>query len=150
MATVSFADTRECPQVFDQTVVVRANTAAEFRLDVRNDNGQAVTIFQYPELGQLLRAGPSQLDYVFRPYTNFGGTTYASYRIDQPNQCPGGVQIGRVTFVVEGPPEAVIHSGDAVLTHDTLCGSISVPVALPMLTGLWFMSRSHRRRRSAA
>ncbi len=146
-AASAMADSRECPEAVDQTVIVRANTAAEFRLNVRNDNGQAVTIFQYPEFGQLLRTGSSQLDFVFVPNTTFGGTTYASYRVSQPNQCPGSVPIGRVTFVVEGPPETVVHSGDAVVSHETLCGSISIPIALPALSAIWLAGRSRRRNR---
>lgn len=141
------ADSRECPQAFDQTVVVRANAATRFRLDIRNDNNQPVTIFQYPELGQLLRDGTSQLDYIFTPTSTFGGTTYATYRVSQPNQCPGSVPIGRVTFVVEGPPATVVHSGDAVVTHESLCGSISIPVALPMIPAMWFAGRIGRRNR---
>lgn len=146
----ALADSRGCPEAFDQTVIVRANAATRFRLDIRNSDGQPVTFFQYPELGQLLHDGPSELDYVFAPTSSFGGTTYATYRVNQPSGCPGSLPIGRVTFVVEGPPQTIVHSGDAIVSHDTLCGSVSVPVALPLIPGMWLASRCGRRNRRPA
>ena len=146
VTSIANAQNRECPIAFNQTVVVRANTAKSFRLNIQNDNSQPITIFQYPELGQLIPAGTSPLDYVFLPNSRFGGTTYASYRINQPNQCTGGVQTARVTFVVEGPPAAVVLSGDAVFTRDTLCGSVSIPVAIPAVSAMWLVGRGRRRK----
>ncbi|MFO0972833.1 MAG: hypothetical protein U1A27_05250 [Phycisphaerae bacterium] len=138
-----------CPSVTQQAVIVHPGTATPVRLAVHNAQRSNVTIYAYPTGGQLVWAGPSQLDYIFLPDGSYAGTTYASYRVDQPAGCAGPSLQGNVQFVIEGAPQ--VDVGGSVGVRPVICGADFIPVVIPPLLAFAGLRRLRRRAlRSAA
>jgi len=58
-----------------------------------------VSIFQYPTGGDVVFAGPSQLDYLFVPDNSFDGHATLRYRVTPRGDCNGDTFIGSVSLV---------------------------------------------------
>lgn len=155
-----------CPKLADQLVIVPTSGPIAFQLDVFDLGDGTVNIFQYPQGGILEQTGPTPLDFVFVPQSDFRGTTTFTYRLTPPVGCPRSVQLGRVTLaggtagsvaegdattasgLVEPPPDPTFLEvvGGALIGH--VCGLSFVPMTLctfgAMLSARWLRRRPRR------
>lgn len=135
---------RNCPTVEDQLVVIDRNQPTAFRLRVRDLGDGDVSVFQFPLGGVLEQAGPTPLDFVFIPETDFNGTTTFTYRLTPPFECPRSVQLGRVTLA--GGTTTGTAVGLPAESRPLLCGvSLFGPLAITI--GLIGATNRLRRKR---
>jgi len=134
-----------CPNSQNQLVIVSEGQPTAFRLRVNNLGDAQVSIFQFPLRGILEQTGPSPLDYVFLPGANFNGTTSLVYRVSPPFGCPGGEQLGRVTFAGGTAEDTAV----GLVPEPGLCGvgAGGLAVACCAVAGI---RRTGRRRRTAS
>ncbi len=72
---------RNCPAIQDAAYVVDPVAPTPVFLPVTNAENATVSIFQYPTGGDVIFAGPSQLDYLFVPDNSFDGRATLRYRV---------------------------------------------------------------------
>ena len=126
------AQARNCPTSADQIVTVAAGHPTTFRLNVTDLGNGRITIFQYPLGGVLQQTGATPLDFVFTPQFGFNGSTEFTYRIQPPFDCPGSVQLGRVTLVGGFADSTAV--GLVPTVAPTVCGiGLFAPALLSMI-----------------
>jgi len=130
-----------CPVAEDDLVIVEADRPAEIHLPVANLGDGDVTIFQHPLGGLLHAAGPSLLDYVFIPDSDFRGSTTLVYRVTPAGECPDSFLLGTVTLAV-GAGATSLDLGGRVSV--ALCG---IGFASPLLAAAMLLGLSRIRRR---
>ncbi len=130
------AQTRNCPIVADQLVLVDQAGPTAIRLDVANLGDGDVSIFQFPLGGILQQTGPTPLDFVFVPEEDFNGTTDFTYRVTPPFGCPRSVQLGHVTIA------GGTATGTAAGLAPPVCG---IGLFTPAVMLLTFAAISRRR-----
>ena len=134
---------RNCPIAADQTVIVGAGPIT-FSLNVQNYSANdIISIFQYP-LGGILEQGPTPLDFVFVPMTDFRGTTTFTYRLQTSSGC-GSLSILKTVTLARGTSESTA-SGVVPPPQPTLCG---IPIASMTLMPLMLMFLKHHYRTTA-
>ncbi len=137
----AFAQTRNCPVVRDQLVVLEPDRPTAFQLNVFDLGDGEVGIFQFPLGGILQQTGPTPLDFVFVPNEDFNGTTEFTYRVTPPFGCPASVELGRVTLA------GGTSIGTAAGLAQPVCGiGLFTPAAMLLL----FASPRRRRRSQSA
>lgn len=146
------AQTRNCPEAYDQFVGVSGGAVA-FRLHIDNPDDSRISIFQYPLGGILEQTGPTDLDYVFVPSADFRGTTTFTYRLIPPLGCTRSTQLGRVTLAggplpggsIDTAPSGLVPPPEAPAT----CGVLPLPLfASAGAVGFAARRRSRRTRRT--
>ena len=136
---------RNCPTVEDTLVVTQPNQPAAIHLPVTNAGDSEVTVFQLPLGGELWPTGPTQLDYVFIPNTDFSGRTTITFRVSPPRGCGNGTLLSTVTLVGSGTTATLDLTGP-VGVAPAVCGLGAS--AVPVLACLFFAcTRVARRNR---
>lgn len=139
-ATANAQTGRNCPVAVDQTVLVGPGPI-EFTLNIQNYTANdIVSIFQYP-LGGILEQGPTPVDFVFVPMTDFRGTTTFTYRLQTSSGC-GSLSVLKTVTLARGTAESTA-SGVVPPPQPTLCG---IPVASMTLMPLLLMFMKHHYR----
>jgi hypothetical protein len=142
--SVNAQDGRNCPIALDQYVIVGSGPAA-FSARVENFNDKCqLSIFQYPLGGILEQPGPTPLDFLFVPETDFRGTTTFSYRLTVPRGCGNGTILKTVTLA-RGTSES---TASGVVPPPTVCGAgmcgagMSSLMLMPLMLVIW---KNHHR-----